>query len=375
MNTLFVTMQIDIFYLAIILELYSFLRSPYKSLEDYDGAVQYDETLNNNMRKLSPSQDQPVSLSQPRPEPSSLRHSSKKRYHSTYDDNHRSHSPPRQRRRHHRPDHDAEPDDVGAEPPNAHEDCQISVLLPSSSHSKTQCIPPLTKSNSKAEEIRERPCTPPAAQGSITDPGHKSDKQSTLEPNVLMEYVRQNIANKSNPGTGISVEESQNLPYRIEDSRRQELFDKIKEEKTLLENPQGSGNDDQEMRDSGEEQDIPQNQHEAAGIGRPSEISIRGAAARAKALALQEAEARLRTKALLRIRLSREKALAASAELLRNQTVNEDMEQHVNDGEDDFKHTTSVIVVDHGQESRKHLLQEKLLKEHLLLQRLNTPAH
>jgi hypothetical protein len=236
-----------------------------------------------------------------------------------------------------------------------------------------------------------------------------NDSTLDLEREVLMECIRRNMANNANSNTDTNMNgdfttgaEVSNSKYRIEDKKRQELLDKIKAEKSILDSSRASEEEEgQEIQDMGQEREALQKQDEGKGLGGQIEISIRGAAARAKVLALQEAEVRLRRKALLQIRLSREKALAASTIHLEAQkdtiypnsgitgreTQRRDYEKTTSDTVPPFTARSTIdtptvstalttiiadVTVSPNQENKRHILHEKLLKERLLLQRLNS---
>lgn len=258
-------------------ELYSFLRSPYKSVEMYDKHVQYETVVGRPSRPLettSQSLETRGSQSSPR-----LAENSIKQRPSRWDQKHPTAKRP---------------------PP--------TIELPETridQQSEEQAQFEMGRGNLRRDEM-----SVPASQPS--------------------EELRHEPSETQGPTTQISM------------AKKQHFLSRLQEEKSLIVSNQMDG-----------EEGSP----DTAGAARSSGIQIRGAAAKAREGALQKLEERLRSQALLRVRLTREKAVLLSR------------------AHSDTKPAPNNARLDNGEQfssspvEKADLLKERLLRERLLLSR------
>jgi hypothetical protein len=190
-------------------------------------------------------------------------------------------------------------------------------------------------------------------------PSHESPSLSAdgnHHKDVILEHVRKGMIQRRLDGSENNSSEFDRpsnlglahptMATDLSDSRRQELLNRLNEEKERI-------NTSPSLRNSEPSQDsLP-----------PGGIQIKGAAAKAKELALQKMEQRLRTQALLRIKLAHEKSQlsAPSGE-----------DSHISPSSPTTAMENMTITSPIAEPGMRQRLREKLLRERLLLTRRNS---
>lgn len=208
------------------------------------------------------------------------------------------------------------------------------------------------------EEGDDRASDSAMAEGpSHESPSHSPDVNHH-EKDVILEHVRKEMIQRrldgsENNSRQLDKHSSLGLAHpamatALSDSRRQELLNRLNEEKERIDTSTS-------LRNSESNQDsLPS-----------GGIQIKGAAAKAKELALQKMEQSLRTQALLRIKLAHEKsqlsAPSGEASHISSSSPTEAMDNM----------TITSPIAEPGMQQK---LREKLLRERLLLSRRASTA-
>jgi hypothetical protein len=189
------------------------------------------------------------------------------------------------------------------------------------------------------------------AEGPSHDDASHSPDDNRHEKGIILEHVRREIIQRRLEDSGNNSRDRSStlglahptMATDLSDSRRQELLNRLKEEKERIDTSTSLPNSE--------------STHDSLPSGG---IQIKGAAAKAKELALQKMEQRLRTQALLRIKLAHEKSqlVASSGEA-----------SHISPSSPTKAMDNMTIPLPKAEPSMQQKLRERLLRERLLLSR------